>query len=88
MSYTKPPKWAIPTSIRRASPCYNNGEPCPDRHQNCHADCAKYSDWKKAVQDYRAAAYKARNAEFIVADTQIKACIDTREGRRRNRRDK
>ena len=58
---------------RPESPCLD----CKDRHESCHADCEKYIQYTKALDEYRETVKANRLKEYVGSITDR-----TRYGRR------
>ena len=43
------------------TPCKN----CKDRHQNCHAECDRYIDWKKKLAELKTTISHAKYEELL-----------------------
>ena len=64
------------------SPCYR----CHERHLKCHADCAAYIEWKRALDESREPARVTTEAHESRAINVLRRAVKNRaDGRGKHR---
>lgn len=65
------------------SPCYKDGNDCPDRHVGCRDNCEAWREWQNVHEAELKAIRKKKQGDELVTGFLVEHPKRTREARKR-----